>query len=68
MRGGKVLTPKAIAGYRFRSMPARPDLKVLEIVTLQGEFAFVGTKGILLRLSDDLAKMAATLADDRGAH
>jgi hypothetical protein len=68
MRGGKVLTPKAIAGYRFRGIPDRPDLKVLEIVTRDGEFAFVGTKGVLLRLSQDMAKMAATLTDDRSAH
>ena len=44
--------PMAIAGYRFRSTPGRPDLKALEIVTPDdGTFPFVGTKGVLLRLS-----------------
>jgi hypothetical protein len=69
MREGKVLKPMAIAGYRFRSSPGRPDLKVLEIVTPDdGTFPFVGTKGVLLRFSADLAKMVATMTDDRTAH
>jgi hypothetical protein len=68
MKAGKVLTPMAIAGYRFLNTPDRPDLKVLEIVTLDGEFPFVGTKGVLLRLAEDLKKMAETLTADRGAN
>ena len=68
MQGAKARKPKAIAGYRFRGIPDRPDLKVIEIVTLDGDFLFVGTKGVLLRLSQDLAKMAATMTDDRTAH
>jgi hypothetical protein len=68
MKGAKFLSPLAIAGYRFRGTPDRPDLKVIEIVTRKGDFPFVATKGMLLRLSEDMAKMAATLTDDRGAN
>jgi hypothetical protein len=68
MKDGKFLSPLAIAGYRFRGTPDRPDLKVIEIVTREGDFPFVATKGVLLRLSQDLAKMAATLTDDRSAN
>ena len=68
MKAGKVLTPMAIVGYRFLNTPTRPDLKVLEIVTFDGEFRFVGTKGVLLRLAVDLKKTAETLTADRGAN
>jgi hypothetical protein len=69
MSEGKVLKPMAIVGYRFRSSPGRPDLKALEIVTPDdGTFPFVGTKAVLLRLSADLAKVVATMTDNKGPH
>ncbi len=68
MREAKYMTPLAIAGYRFHNSPATPDLKVLEIMTGKGDFSFVATKGVLRRLSQDLAKIVETLTDDRSAN
>ena len=67
MEDGKVLTPKVIAGYRVRSAPERPDARVLEIVTRDGEFPFVVTKSTLMRLSDDMRKVVERMAPDMSA-
>lgn len=60
--------PKEIVGYRIRKLPSRPEMKVIEIVTTDGDFAFVGSKAIFLRLSESLAMAAQDMPPVRTAH
>lgn len=67
MKKGQFRRPLMMAGYTLATTPARPDLGLLEFRTLAGSIPLTATRGMLEKLSRDLASFAATLAPDRSA-
>jgi hypothetical protein len=56
-----------LAGYTAGTVAGRPDLAGIRLRTLQGALEFVATRGMIERMSADLARLATKLAPDRSA-
>jgi hypothetical protein len=58
---------RAVANLRVAYPRDRPDLLLVELGTLQGPVRLSLTKGIAVRLAEEIAKAAQKLAPDRSA-
>jgi hypothetical protein len=65
---GQAHTFRAVAGLRIAYPSDRPDLLLVELKTLYGPVRLSLTRGVAIRLAEEIAKAAEKLTPDRGAN